>query len=128
MSKTNTELKQKFLEYFKQLPVQKLAAAHIGKDEDTITRWKKEDGDFADQIEQAKAEWALKNVKDVKSKEWLLERLMKDHFSQRTELTGKEGEPLHGELTDKQLDERIKAKLKQIGVDGIATGEGKENA
>jgi hypothetical protein len=65
------------------LPVQKLAGAHIGRDEDTIIRWKTEDSEFADQIENAKAEWALKNVKGVRSREWLLERLMNDHFADK---------------------------------------------
>lgn len=56
-------LKASFLEYFRDVPIQKLAAAYIGRDEDTILRWKKEDADFADQISKAKAEWARKNVK-----------------------------------------------------------------
>lgn len=88
------ELKVKFLEYFKQLPIQKLAAASIGKSEDTITDWKHADSDFSDQVENAKAAWALENVKKVKSREWTLERVMKDHFAQRSEHTGKEGEKL----------------------------------
>lgn len=92
----NKELKEKFLDYFKQLPVQKLAGAKIGKHEDTIVRWKNDDADFAEQIEMAKAEWALKNVKSVRSKEWLLERLMRTEFAppqQRTDVTSG-GRPL----------------------------------
>lgn len=87
-------LKLKFIEYFRKLPVQKLAGAHIGKHEDTITDWKKEDADFSDQLEEAKAQWALEKVAKVKSDEWLLERIMKDHFAQRAELTGKDGKDL----------------------------------
>ena len=34
-------LKEKFLEYYKDLPLQKLAAESIGRSEDTITDWKK---------------------------------------------------------------------------------------
>lgn len=85
------ELKDKYLEYYRQLPVQKLAAASIGKDEDTIIRWKKDDTDFADYVSEARAQWALKNVKGVRSKEWLLERVIKDHFNppkQEVENTG----------------------------------------
>ena len=33
-------LKEKFLEYYKDLPVQKLAAGYVGRDEDTIILWK----------------------------------------------------------------------------------------
>ena len=77
--------KVKFLEYYGKLPIQKLAASSIGKDEDTIIRWKNADADFADQTQVAKAEWALAKSKEVKSVEWLLERVMKDHFSQKIE-------------------------------------------
>lgn len=73
-------LKQQFLEYFAEVPIQKYAGAHIGKDEDTIIRWKQEDTDFADQIAQKKAEYLRQHLKEVKSKEWILERLFKDHF------------------------------------------------
>lgn len=88
------QLKEKFLEYYAELPIQKLAAASIGRNEDTITRWKSEDQDFADRVELAKADWAKKMVKGVKSKEWLLERIMKDNFSPRQEVTGEDGKPL----------------------------------
>lgn len=73
-------LKAKFLIYYRQLPIQKLAAAHIARSEDTITDWKKADSDFSDQLRQAKADWALDNFKGVKSKEWVLERLMSRDF------------------------------------------------
>jgi hypothetical protein len=117
-------LKEKFLEYYKNLPIQKLAAGIIGKSEDTITNWKHEDQEFSDQITNAKSQWALDNAKKVRSKEWLLERIMKDHFSPRSELTGKEGEALHERLTDEQLDELISAKIRQIGITPADTGEG----
>ena len=81
-------LKEKFVKYYRALPVQKLAAAAIGKDEDTIIRWKKTDAGFADQIGFAKADWAMTKTKKIKSEEWLLERIMKDHFSPRNELVG----------------------------------------
>ncbi len=116
-------LKEKFLEYFRALPVQKLAAEFIGKSEDTITNWKHEDVEFSDQVAKAKSQWALDNSKKVRSKEWLLERIMKDHFSPRSELTGKEGESLHARLTDEQLDELISAKIRQVGITPADTGE-----
>ena len=76
-----TYLKKKYLAYYRKLPVQKLAAASIGKNEDTIIRWRREDADFADQTEVAKADWALEKCKGVRSTEWLLERVLNDHFS-----------------------------------------------
>lgn len=81
-------LKEKFLVYFRQLPVQKLACNYIGRTEDTISLWKGEDSDFSDQIDKAKADWALENAGQVKSREWLLERVMKNHFAERKQLVG----------------------------------------
>lgn len=77
-------LKEKFLDYFRQLPIQKLAAGVIGKSEDTITNWKNEDPDFSGQIDSAKSEWALDKTKKVQSREWLLERVINDHFGNKT--------------------------------------------
>jgi hypothetical protein len=96
MKKTNTKKKEKFLEYFKQLPVQKLAANYIGVDEDTISLWKKADSEFSDQIDQAKADWAMRKSKGVKSNEWLLERIMKDHFAEKK--PGEKDDPFHMQI------------------------------
>lgn len=84
-SREISELKRKFLGYFIKLPIQKLAAEFIGKSEDTICDWKNSDPDFASQIASAKSVWALENVSKVKSTEWLLERIMSDHFGQKNE-------------------------------------------
>ena len=92
--KGNVEKKERFLEYFAGLPVQKLAAGFAGVHEDTVTDWKANDEDFSDRLELAKSAWANKTVKGVRSKEWLLERIMKEHFAQRVESTGKDGESL----------------------------------
>jgi len=88
--------KIKFLEYFRQTPIQKYAAAYIGKSEDTITDWKKEDSDFSDQIEYFKAKYVKKHLKQIASSEWILERLFKNHFSKRSELSGGDGSDLSG--------------------------------
>lgn len=87
-------LKLKFLEYFKEVPIQKFAAGHIGRNENTIKVWKDEDPDFLDCIEEAKSAFVRKSINDVRSKEWLLERIFKGDFAQRSELTGKDGESL----------------------------------
>ena len=81
-----SKLKRKFLEYYVKLPIQKLAAEFIGKSENTITNWKNNDKRFCDQIGTAKSQWALENVSKVKSTEWLLERVMNDHFGEKKEL------------------------------------------
>jgi len=88
------DFKTKFLSYFKNTPIQKYAAAYIGKSEDTITDWKKEDSDFSDQIERLKAEYVQQKLDKVVSPEWILERLFKNHFSKRQEFTGEDGTDL----------------------------------
>lgn len=87
-------LKAKFLEYFRKLPNQKLAAGFIGRDEDTICLWKKDDPAFSDAVAKAKSDWAMEKSGRVKSAEWLLERVLKDDFAERTEHTGPDGEEL----------------------------------
>lgn len=89
-----TELKQKFLEYFRKVPIQKFAAGYIGRSEDTITDWKASDSDFSDCIERAKADFVSEKINRVRSNEWILERIFKGDFAQRSEITGKDGESL----------------------------------
>ncbi|MBA2706126.1 MAG: hypothetical protein H0U60_20010 [Blastocatellia bacterium] len=96
---TIEELKAKYLDYYAALPIQKLAAGYIGRNEDTIIVWKKADKKFADSVLEKESEWARSNAARVKSREWLLERVMKNHFSPRTEITGPDGEriiPIYG--------------------------------
>lgn len=87
-------LKSDFIEYYKQLPHKTLAAASVGRDVDTILRWEKDDEDFAEQVQLAKANWAKAKVKRIRDEKWLLERVLKHEFAQRTELTGEDGGPV----------------------------------
>lgn len=86
------EKKKKFLEYFADVPVQKIAASYVNVSEETIIDWKKADVNFSNQIEFLGGEWIRRNVKEVKSREWLLERLFRQHFSERKEITGADGQ------------------------------------
>lgn len=106
-------LKQRFLKYFSELPIQHLAGASIGRDADTISRWKAEDAEFAENIAKVKAEWALRNVKKVRSTTWLLERVMRDEFAERKELTGRGGKDLPTPLLAK-IDVHRNNSTKQI--------------
>lgn len=90
----NKDKKERFLEYFAEVPIQKYAGAYIGVDETTIIAWKKADPNFSNRIERAKADYIKRELKMVRSREWKLERLFKDNFAQRTELTGKDGNDL----------------------------------
>ncbi len=44
-------LKDKYIEYYRQLPVQRYAAMSIGRNEDTIIRWRSEDAEFAERVQ-----------------------------------------------------------------------------
>lgn len=78
------EIKKKFLKYYRNIPIQKLAAEYIKKDEDTITNWKKADQVFSDQLGRAKSEWVLEKVSQIKDNRWLLERIDPEHFGKNT--------------------------------------------
>lgn len=78
-------LKQEYVEYFRDVPVQKYAAEYIGRDEDTIIRWKKVDKKFADAVQRAHSEWVRKTFIKTKA-EFALERLEKSLFSVQPEL------------------------------------------
>lgn len=78
------ELKDKFVVYFKDVPVQKYAAMYIGRTEQTIINWLKDDQEFFNRVQEAKADWVKKKVTKVKA-EFALERLEFDVFKQRSE-------------------------------------------
>lgn len=75
-----SEIKKKFLKYYREIPIQKLAAKYIEKDEDTITNWKKRDPVFSDQLGRVKSEWVLEKVSKIKNNRWLLERIIPEYF------------------------------------------------
>jgi hypothetical protein len=79
-------LKEQYLFYYGQLPLQKLAAGFIGRDEDTIINWRKADTKFADAVTKAKSDWALSKVRHTRDTRFLLERIMKEDFAQKVEV------------------------------------------
>lgn len=89
-------LKEKFLEYYRELPNQGLAADSIGRSEDTISLWKKEDSEFSDEVSKAKADWAKSKVRRIKNEEWLLERVLRDQFSNRNQITDGDNNAIQG--------------------------------
>jgi hypothetical protein len=62
-----TELKAQYLKYFEDVPIQRYAAMAIGRDEDTVIRWRTEDLAFAEAVQRAKAEWIRKKMLAVKA-------------------------------------------------------------
>lgn len=86
-------LKDEYIEYYKDLPVKRYAAGYIGKSEDTVARWLEEDTDFADRVTKAKSEWAKSRARKTMP-QFQLERLDKEIWAERKELTGEGGKEL----------------------------------
>lgn len=49
-------LKEEYIRYYSDLPLQRLAAKFIGRNEDTIINWRKADPEFAEQVDKAESE------------------------------------------------------------------------
>jgi hypothetical protein len=77
---TIKKLKAEYITFYEDCPIQKYAAEFIGKDEDSLIRWRKQDKKFADAVRRAKAEWVRKKLIASKA-EFALERLEKEVFS-----------------------------------------------
>lgn len=100
------ELKERYIQYYKDLPVQKYAAMYVGRDEDTIKRWREDDADFADRVNLARAEWVKQKASKAKV-EFALERLEKSIFKESKELEVKLPTPIM-DLSDVQPNDSNK--------------------
>jgi len=63
---TPAEKKVEYVRYFTEFPVQRVAAAWIARDEDTILNWKKSDKTFAEAVSIAKSDWAKRNHRKMR--------------------------------------------------------------
>lgn len=88
----------------------RLISRSINRDEDTLIKWRKDDPEFSERLEEARFRFINKQVRKSKP-EFLLERLEPDVFKQRTEQDNT-GEITHkwDELSDEQLDQAIEAR------------------
>lgn len=62
----------------------RLIARSVNRDEDTLIRWRNDDTEFAEALEQGRLRFIKKNVAIAKP-EFLLERLEPELFKQRSE-------------------------------------------
>ena len=60
------EKKHAFLAYFRAWPVKKAAAEAVNRSSDTIDIWLKDDQEFSEAYNSARAEWALKQSRRLK--------------------------------------------------------------
>lgn len=88
-------LKDRYVEYYKELPVQKYAAMYVGRTEDTIKNWRDTDSDFSARVDQARSEWVKKKVSKAKV-EFALERLEKSIFRESKEIEVTLPQPILG--------------------------------
>lgn len=68
----------------------KLIARAVGRDEDTLAIWRKEDKNFSDRLEEGRSEFIRKQMGKAKP-EFLLERLERETFAppkMQTEISG----------------------------------------
>lgn len=105
--KDNETLKREYVDYYSDVPVQKYAAMAVGRDEDTIIRWRNSDPIFADAVKRAKAEWVRKKMLAVKA-EFALERLEKEMFTPREEVLVEQPMPVAGTGTTVELNKAFK--------------------
>lgn len=120
-------LKEKFLEYYSKMPIKKYAAYSVGRDEDTILIWQKDDSDFSDRIKILKADYLLNKANRLPAT-FIIPLLFRE-LTPRHELTGKEGESIKfGALTDEQLDKVIESKIRKAGVSILTSGKGETDS
>lgn len=120
VNKTKQKLiKRQYLQYLEEVPKHRFACMAVKISEDTGKRWRDEDKDFADLCEQKISVWIRRTLKKTKP-EFQLERLLRDDFSQRSELTGREGsplpEPIMGGLSDPIRYKKYQEFLEKEGI------------
>lgn len=85
------ELKEKAIKDAEYLYHYKLIAKSVGRDEDTLMLWRKQDQDFSDSLEIARTAFIRKQMSKAKP-DFLLERLERELFGNKVVIEG--GDPI----------------------------------
>lgn len=109
------EEKERFLKYFEDVPVQKYAAMYIGRTEQTIVNWLREDTDFYNKVQEKRALWVKKQALKAKA-EFKLERLEKEVWKESIEQTIVMPTPLLQGIESQEVKK----------LDGVPTNDGIE--
>lgn len=96
-------LKEQFINYLSEVPSYRFASKSIKKSEDTTKRWRDEDVEFAEACEEAISAFVKRTLRKTKP-EFQLERLLKDDFAQRNQITDGENNPVQGLVIIKNGD------------------------
>lgn len=86
------DLKNEFIEYYKIMPIKKYAAYSIGRSQDTIRLWEKDDYDFSYRVKKTKADYLKGKAKNLRP-EFIIPLLFRE-LTPRQEITGKGGKPI----------------------------------
>jgi hypothetical protein len=73
------ELKRRYVEYYRTVPIQKYAAMYVGRTEQRIIEWRKDDEQFSNDVEAARADFVKGRMLSVKA-EFALERVERELF------------------------------------------------
>lgn len=84
------KLKKQALEFYRQVPIKKYAAAAVGRDEDTFRRWEKEDGNFEQLVTRAKAEYLMQQMKIIDDPKWIISKLFREDFGDKLDVIAKD--------------------------------------
>ncbi len=80
-------LKVEYLKYYRRLPLQKLAAARIGRSPDAVSVWMKADADFSTACRNARAEYLMDQADGAQTerggRQFLLKNIDREHFGEQ---------------------------------------------
>lgn len=111
----NKVRKERAVKYYRNVPIYRYTAMHIGISEDTLGRWRDEDADFAERLRNAKSEWVQNLLPNVKP-EFALERLEREVFAPPTNK-----HEVHNSF------DPVKILLAKFGVTEVIEGDRKDN-
>ena len=128
-SKATPKTLKTILDSIRSGATQRDASALAGISEDTLSRWKREDTDFAEQMRQKEIEFKMENVKIVRkaaektwqAAAWLLERKYPNEYTNKVRI--EEPEPIKTgfeHLTNKELMDHIEEMSAKQGLIKIA--------
>lgn len=86
MSKLNDELKERIIQSAEVIFHYKWVAKSVGIDEDTLLKYRKQDKDLSDRLEEARSRFVRTHMKRARS-DFMLETADREIFGRKEELT-----------------------------------------
>jgi hypothetical protein len=92
------------IKYYAEVPVYRYTAMKIGIDEETLMRWRKEDVEFVERLQEARAMWVEKNVRRV-APEFKLKSLERELFGDNVDVRVTFPQPILGGESEVHSDD-----------------------